>query len=150
MLSLRDDKAVARDEARHKKRWERWLRLGNLLQFLSGPRRDAILTSRAHSEHLDWADYDLVTGAAVPDREIEFSDADLVNPVAVDMVLALIGELGEEPELGMELGSGAVVEAAFNNARVAVVVGLDDERDEALRADGWNVRGAGDEDGQAE
>ena len=135
-----DDRAEVMGGPDHEQAWRDWLALSNLLQFL-GPECFVAGTASAP-----------VPGEVEPatraDSRANLSQLDprwsallgLLGP-AMD---ALVSELATHqlpiPEPGFEARNGEIViDLAWPDRKVAVVMDEDQGRDELLRADGWTV-----------
>ncbi len=134
-----DDSEGAMHEPEHRDRWRDWLHWGNLLQFLVGDGCQALIT--VAGEEAGMAD-DLHALAVAPAPVVS---GDGLPPEAEDeleLVDAALRELLRDALLagaplfvaGYELDDGSQLEAAWPDARVAVL--LDDEP----APTGWTAR----------
>lgn len=158
----------------HAGRWRDYLQWANLLQFLSGPGREAVITTASQGRTLDVHDLKVcpvLAGGAGPDTmpddrmrseqahataglssEAQAELALLVDEAAKRLVEAVLEEGAPLFIAGYELAdpavAGAVVEAAWPQERVAVLAagGGDEEHGllEWLGQNGWEARPASD------
>jgi hypothetical protein len=131
VLAVDDRDGVVGTDA-HLDAWRDWLSLGNILQFLE--------PSAFQSRSIEALPVD----AAVPTR-VAMSPAwravaSTFEGAAADLVRELATTGVAVPEAGLELADGEyLVDLAWPDARVAVSVDEDADRDDWLSAHGWTV-----------
>ena len=149
---LRDGTTSVSDEA-HRTRWADWLAWANLLQFLGGPHesRGAVITgsSQAASGDLDdlWLRYlageaESITGhapavdAALPGAPTseQQEELELMADEVRELVAKVVEPTGPAMVAGHETADGLVVEAAWPDRRVGVLMPGDDV------PAGWSAR----------
>ncbi|GAA3572666.1 DEAD/DEAH box helicase [Nonomuraea rosea] len=143
-----DDRLESIGEQEHRTRWAEWLAWSNLLQFLSGPRRHFEQTALSQVGMVDPHRVPLLAAAVQPDLEPalpkEWAQAiNLSASVVEDVLRALAEARAPLPDVGYELGDDAMpAELAWPDARVAIVVDIDPERDAAYGLAGWRIHHA--------
>jgi replicative superfamily II helicase len=156
VLAVLDDRESEVGGPRHAARWRDWLRWSNVLQFLRLPmfghemplRMAEVWTRRSldvfAQSHLPLA-APAVAIASVGGRELtpEWVEVrDYTDPVLSHLIAIMADANVAIPEAGAEVGPTETVwqvEMAWPDARVAVVVDIDAQRDSWLRAAGWTV-----------
>jgi hypothetical protein len=160
VLSVLDDRLPALATAEHPTRWRDWLQWANLLQFLKGPGRQAVIATASGGGGIPAHDLDgipvrgtepIAPVAAPIERPTAPLSVDAVeelelilDPLARELTEAvLIGGApvpvaGWEPEEGME--EGWSTEVAWPMARVAILSDVVPERDQWLASSGWDAR----------
>ena len=162
-LTVLDDTDAAAEDPAHKTRWRDWLQLANVLQHLgaSPDRAPAAATAwtRVGAGELDLDAFDAVPVAAAEAAETpgpftaggldaetaaELAYADPAVRELLEQAIALgaaAPEIGHEPE-GVGGQAGWQVEAAWPDAKVALLVDDESARDRWLAEAGWQVRRA--------
>ncbi len=132
-----DDSEAAVNEASHRSRWREWLWWGNLLQFLDGGGCSQAVTVSS-----------LVSGGGAPDPseagdppEVETAKPDdfadeleFAGDSCRELLSDVLAAGAPRPEIGHELGDGSVVEAAWPESRVGVIVAGQKQ------PEGWETR----------
>ncbi|WP_032399100.1 DEAD/DEAH box helicase [Rhodococcoides fascians] len=156
VVTVLDDRVAEVGGPSHAAMWRDWLRWSNLLQFLRLPqfghempmRMAEIWTQRSielfAQTHLPLSAPAIQVGTSVGAQlDPEWSVVqEYTSPVLEGLIAALSKAGVEIPEAGAEVGPNESVwqvELAWPSARVAVVVDIDDKRDEWLAATGWAV-----------
>ncbi|MGP3935329.1 DEAD/DEAH box helicase [Nonomuraea sp. KM88] len=140
-----DDRPKALSDHDHRARWAEWLAWSNLLQFLTGPRRYFEQTALSQTEMLDRHRVPLLSEVVAEDDVQELPPAwadvaELASSVLEGMLRAFAQAQTPLPQVGYELGDEAfLAELAWPERRIAVVVDVDPERDEAYDLAGWRV-----------
>jgi ATP-dependent helicase YprA (DUF1998 family) len=159
-VALLDDRPDALEEIAHHYRWRDWLQWGNLLQFLWGPGRAALITTISGADWVDLGDLDVVpvgvataeepetvggtsqgvglSTEAIEEMELVLNDDARALSEAVLRRGGSVPVAGYEPEDGED--QGWVVEVAWPKARVGILSGEDVARDSWLAAHGWDAR----------
>lgn len=159
VLSVLDDRKTEVGGPNHSARWRDWLRWSNVLQFLTRPRFGHELPMRM-AEIWTRESVDPLAGSMLPLAGVAPVAAaaglapewalvrDYTDPILTQLIAIMSSTGIEVPEAGAEVGpdeSVWQVELAWPDAKVAVVVDVDDQRDEWLVDAGWTVASA---DGQ--
>jgi len=154
VIGTLDDGEEALSEPRHRVRWQEWVRWANLLQFLRTEDRQGFTTVTSRSGITDVGDFFIVPAHVAevsaadgqitidPDTADELSLADPSVRPLLEAVLkqgAPLPEIGYEPE-GEGGTHGWVVEAAWPNAKIAVLIDSDKDLTDWLQSNGWTVR----------
>jgi ATP-dependent helicase YprA (DUF1998 family) len=161
VLSVLDDRTPALQTPEHPTRWRDWLQWANVLQFLEGPGRQAVIATASGGGRISAGDLDglpLKAGAVpAPAARPEPSEASLPPNAAEELDLILhdaartlteevlraggpIPTAGWEPEEGMD--EGWILEVAWPSAQVAILANSVENRDRWLAAAGWDARPA--------
>jgi ATP-dependent helicase YprA (DUF1998 family) len=161
VLSVLDDRSTALDTPEHPSRWRDWLQWANILQFLEGPGRQAVIATATGGGRVAAEDLDgipLRPGAApTPAIRPELIEASLPANAAEEVELILddaarklteevlrgggpVPTAGWEPEEGMD--EGWTLEVAWPAVRVAILANAVENRDRWLVTDGWDARPA--------
>ena len=156
VLAVLDDRESEVGGSQHAARWRDWLRWSNVLQFLRLPtfghemplRMAEVWTRRSldvfAQSHLPLA-APAVAIASVGGRELtpEWVEVrDYTDPVLSHLIAIMADANVAIPEAGAEVGPTETVwqvEMAWPEAKVAVVVDIEAQRDSWLRAAGWTV-----------
>lgn len=157
VISALDDGEEALSEPRHRARWQEWVRWANLLQFLRTEDRQGFTTVTSRSGMTDIGEFFIVPAHVPvvsatdgqtmidPDTAEELGLADPSVRTLLESVVkqgAPVPVIGFEPE-GEGGTHGWVVEAAWPNAKIAVLIDSDKALTDWLQSNGWTVR-AGD------
>jgi ATP-dependent helicase YprA (DUF1998 family)/Zn-finger nucleic acid-binding protein len=170
VLAVLDDSPEALDAESAKARWRDWLQWGNLLQFLRGDGREALLAVTSEAATLDPGDLAIVPGeareavatatpaASGPAAEpgTPAADTRALPPEAAEELELILDararELAEQvlrhggplPVAGYEPeadgAEGWLLEVAWPQRRVAILADTDARRDAWLAANGWTAR----------
>ena len=143
------------EEVGHRRRWHDWLQWGNLLQFLGGPGRQALIGATSSYQEL-LEDVWLLDTLGSGETEVTPPAVELDQSLGADLSEAQLAELSlivddevaalvttalrrGAPDFvaGHEMEDGAVIEAAWPDQGVGVV--LDGEEIEVA---GWDLRTA--------
>jgi replicative superfamily II helicase len=156
-LAVLDDHDHQRSTIEDRKAaWPAWLQWANLLQFLTGDGRAAVVAASSEADRFDPTDFELVpsgdreepppAGPPAPRRlspeaveELEL----ILDPAARDLVEEVLANGAPVPVAGFEPeaeAAGWVVEVAWPERRVAVLTDADADRDAWLHAHGWDAR----------
>ena len=156
VLAVLDDSAAAIDDQRHQARWRDWLQWGNLLQFLRADGREAVLAVTGEAPVLDPGDLTIVPSPLTEPEPEPLEPGAELGPEALEELELILDEharelaetvlrrgapvpvAGYEPET--EAAEGWVLEVAWPEPRVAVLVDEDQARDAWLAANGWLAR----------
>ena len=159
VLSVLDDRTPAVQSREHPARWRDWLQWANILQFLEGPGRQAVIATASGGGSVFSGDLEgmpLQPGAAPsPAARHESTEAGISPNAAEELDLILDGAArtlteevlraggsvptaGWEPEEGMD--EGWILEVAWPSAHVAILVDSAENRDRWLAAAGWDAR----------
>jgi len=156
VLCVLDDRPSEVGGPSHSARWRDWLRWSNVLQFLTRPRfghelpvRMVEIWTRRSEDPLAGTWIPLAESApghaAEPSLELapEWSLVrDYTDPMLTQLIAIMARNGIEVPEAGAEVGpdeSVWQVELAWPDSKVAVVVDVDEDRDEWLAKHGWTV-----------
>ncbi|MCP9491611.1 MAG: DEAD/DEAH box helicase [Solirubrobacteraceae bacterium MAG38_C4-C5] len=139
-LVLADDEAAV-DHTEHRERWRDWLHWGNVLQFLDADGCQALITTTSVESEVE------VDLHAVPAATPAPADGDGLLPADVEAEIGLadpavhelLRTLAARPDcrgfvVGEETEEGAVVEVAWPQTRVAILV------DGQVAPGGWTAR----------
>jgi ATP-dependent helicase YprA (DUF1998 family) len=127
-----DDRDVVVGSAQHVEAWRDWLSLSNVLQFLQDGH--LLATSLESLSGIVPATSTAVVGAEWLELASSFDDS------TAQLLRDLAGTGASLPEAGLEVADGEyVVDLAWPDAHLAVVVDEDPERDEWLSTHGWVV-----------
>jgi hypothetical protein len=158
VLSVLDDRRAAFQATEHPSRWRDWLQWANILQFLEGPGRQAVIATASGGGRITIEDLDGIPtqlGAAPTPISPEPSEASLSLEAAEELDLILddaarrlteevlraggpVPTAGWEPEEGMD--EGWTLEVAWPGARVAILADAIENRDQWLATAGWDAR----------
>jgi ATP-dependent helicase YprA (DUF1998 family) len=131
VLAVDDRDGVVGTDA-HVAAWRDWLSLGNVLQFLK--------PSAFQSRSIDGLPVDVSVPAPIAMSPAWREVASTFEGALADLVRELATSGVAVPEAGLELADGEfLVDLAWPEARVAVSVEADPERDDWLSAHGWTV-----------
>lgn len=160
-LVVHDDRDEAVTQPEHRDRWTTWLTWSNLLQFLRGQadrgteryfEQTCFTRAIAFDPHVVPA---LAGGmpTSAPDQQLSKAWRDAID-LASPAVHGLLADLGMRtgvtvPEVGFELvvhpsDDPWDAELAWPEARVAIAIDEDPDRDDAYRAAGWRIEHAAD------
>ena len=159
VLSVLDDRLTEVGGPTHAARWRDWLRWSNVLQFLTRPyyghempMRMVEIWTRRSQEPFAGAMIPLAGAAPAPVGDISTEltpEWALVrtytDPVLAELIAIMAKKGVDLPEAGAEIGpdeSVWQVELAWPDAKVAVVVDTDTQRDAWLESEGWTVASA--------
>lgn len=160
VLSVLDDRTAALHTPEHPGRWRDWLQWANVLQFVEGPGRQAILATASGGGRVTVEDLDGIPthpSAAPTPIATGPSEASLRPEAAEELDLILddhartltedvlrsggpVPTAGWEPEEGMD--EGWTLEVAWPGARVAILADAVESRDRWLATTGWDARPA--------
>jgi ATP-dependent helicase YprA (DUF1998 family) len=161
VLSVLDDRAAALQTPEHPGRWRDWLQWANVLQFLTGPGRQAVIATARGGGRVAADDLDGIplhpgaapSQAASPEpieaslpanaaEELDLILDDTARKLTEDVLRAggPVPTAGWEPEEGMD--EGWTLEVAWPGARVAILANAVDSRDRWLATAGWDARPA--------
>lgn len=146
-----DDGAIV--EPTHRKRWHDWLQWSNILQFIDGIGRQALLGAASIADEMleDVWLLDVLGGGTDPDDDAHDQDGDPValseddedelllieEPAVAELVKAVLRRGAPSFVAGYELDDGRLLEAAWHEACVGIAAEGDDEE-----LAGWDVRTA--------
>ncbi|MFB7859033.1 DEAD/DEAH box helicase [Rhodococcus qingshengii] len=162
VLSVLDDRHTEVGGPEHAAQWREWLRWANVLQFLTLPRfghqmpmRMVEIWTRRCVDPLAQSHIPLsaptqsATAGKVAELAPEWAVVrDYTDPVLAKLIEIMAAAAMDVPEAGAEVGPDQSiwqVELAWPAAKVAVVVDVDDDRDQWLAKDGWTVQTVEDE-----
>lgn len=162
VLAVLDDRDSEVGGPEHLARWRDWLRWSNVLQFLRLPvfghemplRMGEVWTRRSldvfAQTHLPLSAPEVAIataeGRALPPEWLEVRE--FTDPVLSHLIAIMADTNVSVPDAGAEVGPGEVVwqvEMAWPDAKVAVVVDFEPDREAWLRAAGWTVTSIGDQ-----
>jgi ATP-dependent helicase YprA (DUF1998 family)/Zn-finger nucleic acid-binding protein len=156
-FAVLDDRDAAVAEPDHRRRWADWLRWSNLLQLLVGAQGSALPRSfhqiaMSTAAQLDPHTVALLAGAlptttGLPEQLPEpWAEAvEWASSKAEELLFALAREARTRhfgaPEVGFELDDQVPQQAelAWPDARVAVFLDVNEHRDSAFEAAGWQI-----------
>jgi hypothetical protein len=156
-FAVLDDRDAAVAEPDHRRRWADWLRWSNLLQLLVGAQGLALPRSfhqiaMSTAAQLDPHTVALLAGAlptttGLPEQLPEpWAEAvEWASSKAEELLFALAREARTRhfgaPEVGFELDDQVPQQAelAWPDARVAVFLDVNEHRDSAFEAAGWQI-----------
>jgi hypothetical protein len=149
VLSLDDsDSGVAAVE--HQQRWADWLQWANVLQFANASIAEHVVAVSSERPHIDLGDLSLIPGGS------DGSEAESVGVEDVEAELALITDASVLALVRRAIAAGAGVpiigfdidddgdlppaEAAWPEACVAILVGVDAADTQLMQAEGWEAK----------
>ncbi|HQZ36658.1 MAG TPA: helicase-related protein, partial [Ilumatobacteraceae bacterium] len=142
------DEAVA--DSQHRGRWADWLQWANVLQFANGQHAEHLIGVRTENATIDLGNLTLVPGGAavLASPEIEIGGAItevglITDDSARRLVSRAVAQGAPVPVVGYEVdedGALPPLEVAWVEAKVAILVGVDDADTRVIRTRGWTAK----------
>jgi hypothetical protein len=135
-----DDREAAVSEPNHRERWREWLWWGNILQFLDGDGCQQLITAAT----IESAEAEALASSVASEGDgggetgldkLAADEIQLAAPECRELLREVVESGVPVPEVGFEFGDdGAIVEAAWPDQKVGVIVGSQSA------PEGWLVR----------